>query len=143
MIAREWMDYLRLAHGSYNAIVTLFFLYQGWLGLRIRKERTGGGRRDFSVIRRHRNIGPPLVLLGILGYLAGATLVCADKGHLFEFPYHAVTGAGIAVFLAVTFLVSRKIKGPLSPWRTPHLILGIAIIGAYVLQLFLGLNILL
>ncbi len=38
------MDYLKILHGSYNAIVGLLFLYQGSLGLRIKKERKAGGR---------------------------------------------------------------------------------------------------
>jgi hypothetical protein len=81
--------------------------------------------------------------LGILGYVAGAMLIAIDKGHIFEYRVHHGVGLSIVILLATTFLISRKIKGPVSPWRTPHFLLGLAILGAYLVQLFLGLNILL
>lgn len=81
MITREWIDLFRVLHGAYNTLVALAFLYQGWLGLKIRKAEKSGDTKDFGVIKRHRGNGPVLVLLGILGYLAGATLIYIDKGH--------------------------------------------------------------
>jgi hypothetical protein len=142
-IGREWIDLLRILHGAYNTLVALAFLYQGWLGLRIRKARRDGDDSDFGTIRRHRRNGPLLVLLGALGYAAGAALILLDKGHFFEYRLHHLVGITIVILLSATFLVSRKIRGPVSPWRTPHLLLGLAILGAYLVQLFLGLNILL
>jgi hypothetical protein len=143
MIAGEWIGIIRVLHGAYNALVAIAFLYQGWLGLKIRRTRRTGGVKEFGVIRWHRGNGPVLALLGILGYVSGATLITIDKGHFFEYRVHHLVGLSIVILLAITFLVSRKIKGPLSPWRTPHLLLGLAILGAYLVQLFLGLNILL
>ncbi len=143
MIASEWIGIIRVLHGAYNGLVAIAFLYQGWLGLKIRKARRTGGAKDFGVIGRHRGNGPVLALLGILGYVAGAILITLDKGHLLEYRVHHVVGLVIVILLAMTFLVSRKIKGAVSPWRTPHFLLGLAILGAYVVQLFLGLNILL
>lgn len=143
MIGREWMDLLRVLHGAYNALVAFAFLYQGWLGLRIRRAGRGGGARDAAAIRRHRGNGPVLAVLGILGYAAGATLITIDKGHLLEYRVHHFVGLTIVILVATTFFVSRKIKGPVSPWRTPHFLLGLAILGAYLVQLFFGLNILL
>lgn len=143
MIAREWMDLLRIFHGAYNALIALALLYQGWLGWKIRQMRIAGGAKDFTTIARHRVNGPILAALGILGYAAGVTLIYLDKGHLFEFRFHHLVGLSIVVLLLATFLVSRKIKGPDSPWRTPHFLLGLAILSAYLVQLFLGLNILL
>jgi hypothetical protein len=142
-IGREWIDLLRILHGAYNAGVALALLYQGWLGLRIRKMRITEGAKDFRIIKLHRGNGPVLALLGILGYVAGVTLIYLDKGHFFEYRVHHLVGLAIAILLATTFLVSRKIGGSVSPWRTPHLLLGLAILGAYLLQLFLGLNVLL
>ncbi len=140
MVAGEWMAPLRLLHGAYNTLIALAFLYQGWLGLGIRKARRAGGAGDFRAIKRHRGNGPVLALLGILGYAAGATLITIDKGHLFEYRAHHLVGVAIVILLAATFLVSRRIKGPDSPWRTPHFLLGLAILGAYAVQLLLGLN---
>jgi len=73
MIPKEWLDVLRIGHGAYNALVAVAFVYQGWLGLKIRRERKAGagGARDFDVVKKHRSRGPLLVLLGILGYAAG------------------------------------------------------------------------
>ncbi|MFH1480531.1 MAG: DUF4079 family protein [Pseudomonadota bacterium] len=143
MITREWIDLFRVLHGAYNALVALAFLYQGWLGLKISKAEKSVDTKDFGVIKRHRGNGPVLILLGILGYLAGATLIYIDKGHFFEYRVHHLVGLSILILLATTFLVSRKIKGFVSPWRTPHFLLSSVMLGAYLVQLFLGLNILL
>jgi len=142
MIVREWIDWLRILHGAYNTIIALAFLYQGWLGLKIRHERKAGKARDFSVVKRHRAIGPSLVVLGLLGYCAGIILILIDKGRLFAYPVHNLAGSLIAILLVATYFVSRKIKGPESPWRTPHYIIGACILCAYLLQVFLGLDIL-
>ena len=143
IIPREWLDFLRIGHGAYNALIALVFFAQGWLGLRILRERTAGGTRDFAVVKKHRSRGPFLVVLGILGYVAGTLLIYLDKGHLLEYPIHNAVGLAIVVLLAATFFISRRIAGPLSPWRTPHLVVGIAILALYLVQLFLGLGILL
>ncbi len=136
------MDVLRIVHGSYNAIVALAFVHQGWLGLKIRKERKAGGARDFDVVRRHRSRGPILVLLGILGYVAGAVLIYVDKGHLFKYPLHNIVGLGVVTLLLVTFFIARKIKGPESPWRNRHLLVSVGILCLYLVQLLVGLNVL-
>ncbi len=140
-IGEKWMDVLRIAHGSYNGIVYLGLLYQGWLGYMIRKRRKAGGDR-IPYVLRHRTNGPVLVVLGILGYLAGTTLAWIDRGRIFLFPYHALTGLCIVLCLILTFWISRRIKGPESPWRTPHFVLGIVILGLYLVQALLGLDIL-
>jgi hypothetical protein len=136
------MDYLRILHGSYNIIIALTFIYQGWLGIKIRNERKAAGPRDLHVIRRHRILGPTLVLLSCLGYLWGAVLVFIGEGRIFEFPLHNITGAGIVILVIISFLTSRRIKGLDSQWRTPHFVLGIGILCVYIIQVFIGLDIL-
>jgi hypothetical protein len=143
MLPKEWLDVLRIGHGAYNAMIALAFIYQGWLGLKVRRERTAGDARDFAVAKKHRNRGPFLVTLGILGYVAGVALIYLDKGHFFEYPLHNIVGLGIVILLVATFFIAREIKGPESPWRILHGIVGIGILCLYLVQLFLGLNILL
>jgi hypothetical protein len=143
MISLEWIAPLRLLHGAYNTLIALAFVYQGWLGLKVRKTRRSGDDGDLRAVRQHRANGPILVFLGALGYAAGAALILLDKGHLFEYRLHHLAGATLVILLAAVLLVSRKIRGPISPWRTPHFLLGITLLCAYLAQLLLGLNILL
>ena len=143
MVPQEWLDLLRIGHGGYNTAVALAFVYQGWLGLRIRRQRKAGGTQDFDVVRRHRSRGPLLVLLGAVGYVAGAVLIYVDKGQIFKYPLHNVAGSVIVILLAATFFITRAIRGLESPWRTRHVIVSVGILCFYPLQLFLGLNILL
>lgn len=143
MIDRQYIDYLKLLHGSYNTVVALLFMYQGSLGWRIRTERTGGGARNATIIRAHRVRGPIFAILGIGGYLAGTLLVYLDKGYLYEYKLHLIAGTCIVLAIMTTYLVSRMIRGPESRWRTPHFLIGLFIILAYLIQIVLGLNILL
>ena len=143
MIDKVYIDYLKILHGSYNTIMASIFLYHGSLGWRIRRERKAEGKRDFEVVRRHRRRGPYIAVLGVLGYLAGLVLVYIDKGRLLEYPLHTLAGSSLALFIIATFVISRKIKGPESPWRTPHFIMGLVILLLYIIQIFIGLNILL
>jgi len=143
MFGRELIPYLRIAHGFFNIGILFLFFYQGWLGLKIRRHRKKGGPPIFKSVRRHRRFGPIWFVLGLLGYLAGWSLVYWDHGHLLQYPAHAYTGTAIAIFLCTTFLISRRIKSLNSPWRTPHFLLGIAILCLYVVQAFLGVGVLL
>ncbi len=143
VIDRQYINYLKLLHGSYNTVVALLFMYQGSLGWRIRTERKAGGRRDAAIIRRHRRGGPIFAVLGIGGYFAGAVLVYLDKGHLYEYPLHLMTGTCIALAITTTYLVSRMISMPESRWRTPHFLIGLFIVLLYLIQITIGLNILL
>ncbi len=137
------MDYLRILHGAYNSLMMLLFLYQGWLGLKIRRERKAGANRDFAVIRKHRKAGPLFAFLGILGFIFGLALVLFDKGHLIEYPLHFALGLTLASLITALYIISKKIKGLDSPFRTPHFILGIVLIGLYLWQFFIGLDVLL
>ncbi len=134
---------LRLLHGSFNAIVALLFMFHGSLGWRIRRERKRGGKRNPGLIRRHRKEGPVFAVLGVAGYVAGVGLILIDKGHVFEYPLHMIVGSCIALLIITTFVISKKIRGPESSWRTPHFLIGLLILFLYIVQLYLGLGILL
>ena len=143
MISQQIVEYLKLTHGLYNTLVMLLFIHQGWLGLKIRQGKGANIPKDFTVIKRHRDRGPALVLMGLMGYMAGNILVYVDKGQIIQFPAHFIIGSSVSFLLIATFFISRKIKGPGSLWRNIHYFTGLGIICLYLLQVFLGLNILL
>jgi hypothetical protein len=135
------MEFLKLLHGSYNIVMMVLFIRQGVVGIAIRRERVAGRTPLFEAIKRHRRAGPILTLLGSFGFLAGALIGFIDHGHLLHYPRHFITGAVLVLLLGVTYLISRKIKGPALPWRFVHLITGIAILALYLVQVYLGLGI--
>jgi hypothetical protein len=143
LIDRQLLADLRLAHGIYNALVVLLFLWQGWLGLRIRRDRRAHVPQSLPVIKRHRRAGPVLALMGGFGFLTGLTLVLLDTGNVLEHKTHFFTGFSIVVLLITTYRISRDIKGPDSPYRTSHFVLGLAIICLYCINVFLGIGALL
>lgn len=136
------LEYLKILHGSYNAVIMILFFSQGWLGLSIRRARRSVAPLRVAAVRRHRRRGPILALLGGVGFAVGLALALIDEGKVFEFPTHLFIGLGIVLLLIGTFIVSRKIKGPDSPFRSPHFALGILILALYLVQSFLGLEIL-
>ena len=133
---------LRLVHAFYNTSIMLLFLYHGWLGFRIRRVRRAKAPLPFPVMRLHRKAGPILAAMGVLGFFIGFTLVMLHTGKILEYPPHLFTGLTIVILLVTTWLVSRRIKGPDSPYRTPHFILGCAILCLYVVEVFLGIGVL-
>lgn len=136
------ISYLRYAHGLYNSLVIVLFLYQGWLGWRIRRERLRGNPPTVRWVKRHRKLGPLFAVLGISGFLLGMAVVYLHEGHIFEHPLHFMTGLTVAFLIASVFLISRKIKGRESPWRNPHFIAGMTLLFTYFLQAFWGIGIL-
>ena len=141
MIDKQTIAYLKLLHGAYNTVIMLLFMYQGLLGLKIRRQRVRGGQ-NFSIVKRHRKLGPVLALMGVAGFIAGMIVIYLDKGRIMEYPLHFLTGMSIALSITAAFLISRNIKGADSPWRTPHLIIGIIILCLYLVQITLGIGIL-
>ncbi len=137
-----FIDMGKVVHGSFNSLLVLVFFYQAGMGLAIRRGRKRG-EPSVKAMRRHRRLGPFLVVLGIFGYCAGLILVLIDKGRVLEYPLHLIVGSVIVLFLLGQYAVSRKIKGPESPWRTPHLAIGASIIVLYVLQVVMGVGVLL
>ncbi len=143
LIDRQLLSYLRLVHAGYNSLVALLFFYHGWLGITIRFARKKHAPLPFAAIKRHRKAGPVLAVMGGIGFLVGFTLILLDTGNVLQYPFHFVTGGAIVLSLLSTFLVSRKIKGPDSPYRTPHFTLGVAILCLYLIEVFLGIGVLL
>ncbi len=143
LVGRQLLSVLRWAHGGYNAVVVLLFLYQARVGLSIRRARTMHAPLPFSAIKRHRRVGPVLAGAALAGFLFGITLVFLDTGNILEYPPHFATGCVIMLCLAVTVVLSRRIRGQDSPFRTPHTVLGHAILALYFIELVFGISVLL
>jgi len=142
MIDKQLIAYLKLLHGLYNSIVFIMILYQGFLGLRIRREKRSGRIYPHD-IKKHRKLGPILTFVSPIGFFAGIAIVYLDYGHIFEYPLHFIIGFFIMLSVFMTFLISRRITVTDDLWRNRHYILGIMIIFFYVIQIALGLGILL
>jgi len=140
LIDRQLLSLLRLAHGIFNTTVMALFFYHGRLGLAIRRARRAGAPLPFPLIRRHRKGGPILAGLGIAGFFIGLTLVLLDTGNVLEYSSHFFVGLSIALCLTATFVISRRIKGPASPFRTPHFVLGVVILCFYLVEAVLGIG---
>jgi hypothetical protein len=143
LIDRQLLSDLRLAHGIYNFTMMLLFLYQGWLGFRIRQDRKAKAPLSVPVVKRHRKAGPVLALLGGLGFFTGLTLVLLDTGNILEYKLHFFTGLSIITLLIATYRISRDIKGPDSPFRIYHFAFGVAVLCLYLVNIFLGVGVLL
>jgi len=141
LIDKHLLAYLRPAHGVYNAIVVLLFLYQGQIGFRIRRARKAGAAPLFEMIKRHRRMGPVLVILGGIGFLEGLTLVILDSGKVLQFPLHLFTGLTIVVLLMATYKISHDIKGPDPLYRTRHFALGVALLCLYLVNVVIGIGV--
>jgi uncharacterized membrane protein len=87
-------------------------------------------------------MGPVLTVLGIAGFFAGLTVITLDERNYLEYWHHLFTGLTIVLLLGVTYYLSKWIKGPDSPYRTPHFVIGIVILCLYLLEALLGVGIL-
>ncbi len=143
LISRELLAGLRLGHGTFNLAVLVVFCYTARLGWMIRQARKNSMPMPLRAVRRHRRLGPILAPLGGLGFAAGLILVLLDTGNIIKYPTHLLVGSAIITLLISAFLVSRKIRGQNSPYRDTHFRLGIAILGLYLVEIFLGLGVLL
>lgn len=132
---------LQLGHVFFNSALFLAFVYQGRLGWRLRRRRVAGVLPDFNVVKRHRALGPVLAALLPVGFLAGLITVYLHKGLWIRFPGHFATGAALLVVASLAVLASKKIRGVQSPWRPAHLTLGLLLLGTFLVQIYLGLNI--
>jgi hypothetical protein len=141
MVSDRLVAALQIAHVFANSALLLAFAYQGLLGWRIRSRRVAGVLQDFSVVRRHRALGPILATLLPIGYLVGLITAYLHKGLWVRYPGHLAAGTVLLVVVGSAVLVSKKIRGPQSPWRTPHFELGLLLLCTYLIQVYLGLNI--
>ena len=138
----QWLELFRYVHGGYNTIIFFALIYQGWIGLKIARQRRTHRERDLLLVSRHRINGPVLALLAFAGYVVGIMLVLSDYGRVFQFVYHGSTALAIIILIAMAVLSSRQIRGMESPWRIRHFGVGLMTLFLYVIQIFLGLDIL-
>lgn len=102
-----FIDTSKVAHGSFNALLALAFLYQAWMGFTIRRGRKSSTPRLLA-IRRHRRLGPFLVVMSLAGYFFGLILVYVDKGRVLEYPIHLAVGSLIVLFVLGQYAVSNE-----------------------------------
>lgn len=132
---------LQIAHVICNSALFFAFVYQGLLGKRIRSRRTAGILQDFQSVRKHRALGPILAILLAVGYFVGLITAYLNRGTWMRYPGHLAGGTVLLVVAYSAVLVSRRIRGAQSPWRTVHFELGLLLLGVFLAQIFLGLNI--
>ncbi len=142
LIGKELLADLRLVHGIYNLSVFLLFLYQGRLGLKIRRARRAKAPLPFPAIKRHRSAGPVLAGLALFGYASGIVLVLLHTGKLLEYPPHLLAGSLVIVTLSVAVLLSRRIKGQDSSYRSRHTAAALILIVLFFAQVLLGIGVL-
>lgn len=143
MVDKEFITYFKLVHGFFNISMLALFCYQAWMGFLIRQARQAGAPVPLDAVRRHRKAGPVFALWGVLGFIAGITVVVLDKGRVFEYPLHFLTGLSIALCIGAVYAISRRIRGPEPDFRSAHFGLGLLLLALYVIQVLLGLSILL
>jgi len=141
MVSDSVVSTLQLTHVFFNGALFFALAYQGRLGWRIRRRRVAGVLQDFSAVKRHRTLGPILAALLPFGYLAGLITAYLHKGIWVRYPGHLAVGTVLLVVVCSTYLVSKRIRGAQSPWRTPHFALGVLALCAFLVQIYLGLNI--
>ena len=137
------ISYLMYAHGLYNVVIILLFLYQGWLGLKIRKNRMNEKPPPVETVKGHRRFGPVFSILGFTGFLSGLAVAYISHVPLFTFPFHFIAGLIISIVILLNYLFSRMIKSFDSFWRNVHFVTGAALVCLYFIQAFLGAAILL
>ena len=108
MISGLFINISKVVHGSFNTLVFICFLYQAWMGLKIRRGRKSG-QSQFIAMKRHRRLGPFLVIIGVLGYCFGLAMVLIDTGKVLEYPLHLAIGSLIVLFLVGQYVVSKRI----------------------------------
>ena len=141
MLSDSVVSALQLAHALFNGGLFLALVYQGLLGWGNRGRRLAGLPPDPSRVRRHRALGPVLAALLPMGYLAGLFTVYLHRGLWIRYPAHLVAGTVVLALACSAFLASRRIRGAQSPWRSRHFALGLLLLCAFVVQIYLGLNI--
>ena len=141
MISDGAVSALQLTHVLFNSVLFFALAFQGVLGWRIRKKRVAGVLQDFSMVKRHRALGPILAILLPIGYLAGLFTAYLHKGLWVRYPGHLAVGTVLVAIVCSIYLVSKRIRGAQSPWRTPHFALGLLLLCSFLVQIYLGLNI--
>lgn len=141
MASNKVISALQIAHVFTNSALFVAFAYQGLLGWRIRRRRVAGVLQDFGMVKKHRALGPVLATLLPLGYLVGLITVYLHKGVWVRYPAHLAGGTVLLAIVCAVVLVSRRIHGAQSQWRTPHFELGLLLLGTLLVQIYLGLNI--
>lgn len=137
MDIKEYIPYMKVLHGFYNFTILLLFVYQGLLGIRIRKNRL---KKLFipDVVKKHRRLGLMLFPLSIAGFFSGVTLVYAEWQEIIKYPLHFFNGVVLLILIISIFIISRLLTIERLFLRNIHFLLGLLIISLYLIQIILG-----
>ena len=108
MLPRFLIPYLQIGHGLFNLSLFAIFVYQGWLGWVMRRNRQAGSPPEVAKVRRHRALGPFLAALMPIGYLAGLLLSYLDYGVWTQYPFHLAGGSLLVTAVTATWFISRQ-----------------------------------
>ncbi len=132
-----YLTYVITFHCIYNILNAISFLYQGYMGYMIRKNRLAG-KPDFSIVKKHRRFGPILIAEFFLGFLLGILVVYTAYGDLIVYNLHFLIALTLLLGILAAFFVSRKITLKTGLLRNVHAALGAGVLILYIFQIFLG-----
>jgi hypothetical protein len=93
-------------------------------GLRLRRARLAGARRDPELRRRHLLVARPAVAAILVGFTAGPISAVALRGFEPFDSFHAALGIAVAALLAATAWLGHRIAQGRSRARDLHALLG-------------------
>jgi len=94
------------------------------LGLRLRRARLAGARRDPQWRRRHLLVARPAVAALLLGFVAGPVSAVALRGFEPFGTFHSAVGLAVAVLFAAGAWIGHRIAHGRSRARDLHALLG-------------------
>ena len=133
------ISYLPFIHAFYNFLMLLLFCCQGFLGLKIKIQKSKK-ILPINTIKIHRKLGPYLAILGMFSFFSGLMMLYIYTKTFAIYTLHYAFGFTLTILILVTYLVSKKITADSSGFRKAHFITGAAIILLYVTQTITGIK---
>lgn len=135
----SFIIYLPLIHASYNFLMLMLFCCQGFLGLKIKIQKSKK-ILPVNAIKIHRKLGQYLAILGLFSFFSGLMMLYIYTKTFFTYTLHYIFGFTLAILISITYLISKKITADSSGFRKAHFITGAAIILLYITQTITGIK---